>query len=235
MSKFENNVMVVGNPLAQHHLTFMREQGTPNGRFRQHLKSLTRALFYEAMGEISEAPVSRGQFETTDGKNGEGDFVDSKQYVLIAIMRTGVGMMGAVHDSLEEADIGHAYYWNDDDMHKELAVNLPELRDRFIFVFDSGMISGKTAVALLKELVEKQAVPFERIAIITSTATKASIKAIQVAFNVENNPIKVITAAIDDWNEGDKFTTPGMGSMRERLYGRTKLRLHAYAKGSNNG
>ncbi len=238
MSRFnEDNVLIVTNPLVQHHLTFMRDKGTPSGRFRQHLKSLTRALFYEAIAEMEDAPRATGQVETTDGKSTTGVFIDSSRYVLIAIMRTGVGMMGAVHDSLEEAAIGHAHYLHNEKNGEieELAVSLPELSDRFVLIFDSGMKTGRTAAALVEELVKRQHVKAQNIAILTATATQQSIETINAVFGTNNNPIRIVTAAIDKWNDDDPYPDPGMGSMRDRLYGPSSVRLPANRSGENNG
>ena len=106
------NVTVSTNPLVQHHLTLMREVSTSNGRFRGHLKRLTQGLFYEAMAKL-KVPVSTVRYVTPIGEEKEGDIVNGKDFALIAVMRTGMGMAGAVQDSLEEAVIGHAYFQKD--------------------------------------------------------------------------------------------------------------------------
>jgi len=215
----------VTNPLAQHHLTFMRDQRTPMVRIGQHLKSLTRALFYEAVNELN-IPIAIGEFRTPEPEAHEGEsiFLDSTRYALIAIMRTGVGMVGAVHDLLESAGIGHAYYEEKDGQYIPRGVNLPILDDRFIFIFDSAIISGNTVIQLLKELVDERGVEPERIAIITSTVTPPSIEAIAEAMGTKSNPIKIITAAVDALEQGDRYPNPGFGSMRKRLYGEVQER-----------
>jgi len=198
----------------------MRDKHTASGRFRGHLKRLTQGLFYEAMDKLA-VPISTVKYVTPIGEEGEGSYIDSSNYALIAIMRTGMGMAGAVQDTLEEAVIGHAYYMKDPEkgVYQEVAVRIPNLDNKFVFIFDSAMLSGGTVLETLRYIVEDRDVHPSRIAVLTCIASVASIEAINAAFDITENPIPIFTAAIDTWNEGEDYSRPGAGSFRERLYG----------------
>lgn len=222
------NVFVSGNPLIQHYLTLMRDAGTPNGRFRSYLKMLARSLFYEAMGRLSEdsldkrAPISTVKYSTPDDLEGKGVFIDSENYALVSTMRTGMAMSGAVQETLESAVVGHAYYLEKDlqtNVYGRKELRIPPLNHKFVFVFDSAMLSGEAILQLLREIVFEHQVHPSRIAVITSIATHAAIERINAEFHGDEHSIRIFTAAIDDWRNGEGFSRPGAGSFRRRMYG----------------
>lgn len=216
------NVWMSENPLTQHYLSLLRDIKTPTGRFRSHVISMTRVLFFEAMSEL-EVPVAQMKFDTAHGENSStGAYVDSKNYALIAVMRTGTVMTGAVQDLLEDAVVGHALFKRGEDGNelKSDWIKFPDLTDKFVFVFDSGLLSGSTVMGILRHLIAESEVHPSRIAVITCIATHQAVQAINSVFDPNEHPVRIFTSAIDDWTEGNSYADPGVGSFRERLYGK---------------
>lgn len=190
-----------------------------------HMRSLTRGLIFEAMAQL-DVPTSTVKYQAPNAsKKHEGLYIDSSEYALISTMRTGMGMSGAVQEIFEEAIVGHVYMERKHgatDFGKQV-IRIPGLDNKFVFIFDSGLLSGATVMEVLRHIVVEKSVHPSRIAVITCLASHTAIETINAVFDVEENPVRIFTAAVDEWTPGKTYSEPGVGSFRERLYGWTEL------------
>lgn len=221
MTDLPDNIRVSSNPFVQHALALLRDKDCPGATFRELLNQISVFLTFEAMGEL---PVSMKAYssETPTGFAYDGAVIDSSEYALIALMRSGQTMASAMHPYLPSSLIGHAGFRaikNSDEIECFYSA-IPDLTGHYCFLYDSGTISGRSLCAMIEYMVERKGADTGRMAVVTSIASLPAMERINRLY--PDPLIPVYAAACDETVHDDGrivYSKPGAGSFQERIFG----------------
>ena len=193
-------------------MTQLRDKNTPRPMFRQVSHRLSALLAHEAIGHVK---TKKTEVQTPI------DFAvgleKAQPIVLIPILRSGitmlpaflhyfptatVGVVGLKRD--EKTAIAHWYY-----------ENIPPLTGtEKIIILDPMIATGGTGVEVLRKLKEYGS-PQDHILFVSIICAPEGLKTIRAEFP----DITIITVAIDDHLNAQKFIVPGLGDFGDRYFG----------------
>jgi len=137
--------------------------------------------------------------------------------VLVPILRSGITMLHAFTHYFPDASIGVVGLRRDE----KTAIahwyyeNLPPLsKKEQVIILDPMIATGGTALETLKKLQE-HGVPQEKILFVSMVCAPEGLEAIKAKFD----QITIITAAVDDHLNAQKFIVPGLGDFGDRYFG----------------
>lgn len=207
------NFQVIEHPLIKHKLTLLRNKETGTKDFRQLVNEIARLLAYEVSRDL---PLEDVQVETPLVKTTQQQ-LSGKKVVVVPILRAGLGMVDGILDLIPAARVGHVGMYRDEETMQpvEYFVKMPsELEERHIYLVDSMLATGGSAIAAVDALVKRGAKK-ENIKFICLVAAPEGVK----AFNEAHPEIQVFTASLDEKLNEDAYILPGLGDAGDRLYG----------------
>ena len=136
MTEVASGVTVVGHPLVQHKLSYLRDKDTPTVHFRKLLTYEATKDFPTETDEV-ETPLERTTVERIAGK----------KVAVCPVLRAGLGMLDGVLSLVSSARVGFiGLYRNEETLQPvEYYVKLPELGDgeRDAIVLDPMLATGR--------------------------------------------------------------------------------------------
>ncbi|MFD7917833.1 uracil phosphoribosyltransferase [Streptomyces sp. NPDC059740] len=206
-------VHVVDHPLVAHKLTTLRDRQTDSPTFRRLADELVTLLAYEATRDVRteqveiDTPVTR----TT------GVRLARPRPMVVPILRAGLGMLDGMVRLLPTAAIGFMGMVRNEETYQAqtYATRMPEdLSGRQVYVVDPMLATGGTLVAAIRELIRRGADD------VTAICLLAAPEGIEVMEReLADAPVTVVTAAVDDHLNPDRFIVPGLGDAGDRMYG----------------
>ncbi len=205
-----NPVEIVSHPLAQRHLTALRDAETPTERFAWHLNRLAELLFLEASRDlpVEEVPVKTPLAET------EGVRL-AKPVVLCPILRAGLGLLDAVRPMVPEARVAHIGLARDEttaEAHSYYAKFPDGMAEAEVFLLDPMLATGGSAVEGVRQL---QAAGATSIRFVCVVSCPQGIEAFQKA----HPGVPITTAAVDAGLNLQSYIVPGLGDAGDRYFG----------------
>jgi uracil phosphoribosyltransferase len=102
---------VVGHPLVQHKLSYLRDKTTPTVHFRKLANEITLLLTYEATKDLpTEDYEIETPLETMTAQRLHG-----KKVAVCPVLRAGVGMLDGVLSLVSSARVGFIGMYRDED------------------------------------------------------------------------------------------------------------------------
>jgi len=206
MAKFTK----VTHPLVDHSLTILRNKETGIAEFRRHTGIVSRVLLLEATKQL--AVVSQ-PIETPLGPI-DGKKLEDK-VVVVPVLRAGLAMLFAVQDFWETASVGIVGMERDENTAQphEYYRKLPPIsgKDKVI-VLDPMLATGGSLEETVTTLKEKGA---QNITLVCIVAAPEGIEHIRKSCP----DVSIITAAVDDRLDAQKFIVPGLGDFGDRYFG----------------
>lgn len=209
-------VVVPPHPLIGHWLTVLRDRRTPSPLFASAMAELGRWLTYEACRDW--LPHRRQPVETPQGLT-EGTVVDPEVGLLaIPVLSQGLGLWQGVQPVLPAATVAHALLRSIPESETLALEGLPDqIGERVgVVVVDPLIGSGRRLITVL-EALERRGVSGERLRVISVLAASPGLKALGERFP----QLTLYTACIDPDLDADQRPLPGLGDVRERLFGST--------------
>ena len=205
-------VVVPPHPLIGHWLGVLRDRHTPSSLYASATAELGRWLTYEAVRDW--LPHRRIQLETPLAA-AEADVVDPAVPLLaLPLLTAGLGLWQGGQTVLPSAQVLH--------LQESLGVITPPARPIpsrcgvLLFVAELG--DGESLLQLLDDL-SALGVTGDRLRVITSLASGPGLKAV----GERHGSLTIYAAGIDpDLNEAGAIV-PGIGDVRQRLFGGTVL------------
>lgn len=204
-------VHVMDHPLITHKLSLMRDKFTGAKEFREAVEEISTLLCYEAtrdlpMKEVEvETPIARAKVKVISGK----------KISLIAILRSGMGMVDGALNLIPNAKVGHIGLYRDPDSMQpvEYYCKLPaDVATSECFLFDPMLATGGSAITACQFLKNHGV---QNIKIISLLAVPDSISAIQAA----HPDVEIYVASIDEKLNDKGYIVPGLGDAGNRMYG----------------
>lgn len=202
--------VVVSHPLAQRHLTIMRDVATPPHHFRRHLNLLGRMLFLEATRDLAVVPVRvRTPLEETEG------VAFGRPLVFVPILRAGLGLLDGVLPLVPEASVAHVGIKRDEETalpHPYYANLPPVIAEADVFLLDPMLATGGSACEAVKQL---KAAGATRITMLCVVSCPEGIAALTQA----HPDVPIVTASIDEGLNDRSYIVPGLGDAGDRYFG----------------
>lgn len=202
------NVTILKSPLVQDSLTRLRDKSTSTQQFRLHAEKIASMLIATACDDLKttekniETPITsmQGTYLTAD-------------IILVTILRAGLAMLGPAIKCFPDAPIGLAGLTRDEKtaIAKEYYWQMPEItKNSIIFLFDPMLATGGSLSHVLERMREAR-----EVRVITIISAPEGIAAVNKAF--PNS--KIVTAAVDEKLNDQKFIVPGLGDFGDRYFG----------------
>ncbi len=205
------SVAVLDHPVVQDRLRYLRDEGTSNEAFRALTDQLASFVAYEALRDAALRDV---RIPTPVVPDAPGRVLDER-YLVVPILRAGLGMLAAVQGVLPESRACLVGVRRDEEtLQPELYHDgVPaQLDGVHAIVCDPMLATGGSAALVVDLLASRGAV---RITILCLVACALGIERLargQVA-------VEVVTAALDERLNEVGYIVPGLGDAGDRLYG----------------
>ncbi|MFC7404365.1 uracil phosphoribosyltransferase [Georgenia alba] len=207
-------VHVADHPLIAHKLTVLRDQRTESPTFRLLVDELVTLLAYEATRDVrvTEVEIDTPVARTT------GIHLAAPRPIVVPILRAGLGMLAGMSRLLPTAEVGFLGMQRDEQTFEAItyANRLPDdLSGRQCFVLDPMLATGHTLIAAVEYLLERGAVDVTAICLL---AAPEGLQTLEQAVG-ERGDVGIVTAAVDERLNNQRFIVPGLGDAGDRLYG----------------
>lgn len=204
------NVVTVSHPLIEHSLTILREKETSTVAFRRHAGIVSKILLIEATRHLS---LTDKPIETPLAPMTGQQLADN--IVVVPVLRAGLAMLFALQDFLPAASVGFIGLERDEQtaQAREYYQKLPKIfASSKIIVLDPMLATGGSLNETVTVLKDKKA---ESITFVCIVAAPEGIETIQR----DHPDVSIITSAIDDELNDQKFIVPGLGDFGDRYFG----------------
>jgi len=204
------NLRVVEHPLLEHSLTILRDQNTSRADFRHHAGVVSKVLLVDVTREAALADV---RVTTPLAEMTGQQFAD--RIVVVPVLRAGLAMLMAAQDLLIDVSVGFMGLERDEEtaVAREYYRNMPDdLASQWVIVLDPMLATGGSLDGTVCALKDKGA---QRITLLCIVSAPEGIQRV-----TENHPdVTLITAAVDERLDANKFIVPGLGDFGDRYFG----------------
>ena len=202
---------VVGHPLVQHKLSYLRDKETPTVHFRKLANEITLLLTYEATKDMPTEPAEID----TPLERMTAQRISGKKVAVCPILRAGLGMLDGVLTLISGARVGFiGLYRNEETLQPvEYYVKLPaDVADRDVILLDPMLATGNSTAHAVQLVKDAGATSVRLIAIIAAPEGIANIES-------AHPDVEIVVAAIDRGLNEKGYIVPGLGDAGDRLYG----------------
>lgn len=207
----ESSVVVVDHPLLQERLCVIRDKETKPPEFR---RAVTQASMLLAMAATADLPTRSVEVQTPLAV-AEGRVLEREDFVLIPILRAGLGMVEGIMQLLPEARVGHLGLQRNEKTLEadEYYLKFPEdMANSHVFVIDPMLATGGSAKVALSQVKARGA---RHIRLLGVIAAPEGIEAI----HAEHPDVPIYVAAVDERLNEKGYIIPGLGDAGDRLFG----------------
>ena len=204
-------VHVMDHPLIVHKLSLMRDRCTGSKEFREAVSEISSLLCYEASREL---PMKEVEIETPVAHS-KVSIISGRKVALVAILRSGMGMVEGALKLIPNAKVGHIGLYRDPKTMQpvEYYCKLPtDVAHSEVLLFDTMVATGGTMNAAIQFLKNYGV---QNIKLLSILAVPESISAIQE----EHPDVDIFCAAVDEKLNEKGYIVPGMGDAGDRLFG----------------
>ena len=204
------NFTKVAHPLVDHSLTILRRKQTITAEFRRRTSIVSKILLVEAtrqlrvVAEPVETPLT-----SMEGKK------IADEVVVVPVLRAGLAMLFAVQDFLPAASVGFVGLERDEKTAQAHGYyqKLPQIfSSHKVIVLDPMLATGGSFEETVVALKQGGA---RSITLVCIVAAPEGIERIQRQYP----DVGIITAAVDERLDAQKFIVPGLGDFGDRYFG----------------
>jgi len=208
----ESKVFEIKHPVIARDLTILRDKNTSTALFRLALSRISTILAYNALKNIPLRDISvETPIEPTIGYELDAEIV------VVPILRAGLGLVDAITNFIPDARIGHLGMYRDEKTKKpvDYYVNIPSgIENALVLVVDPMLATGGSACDAIDFLKSKGVTNIRFICLISAP------EGVQKLLS-EHPDVSIITAAIDQRLNENKYIVPGLGDAGDRIFGTT--------------
>ena len=204
-------VKEISKPIILHKLAQLRDKRTPTKIFRELVEEIATLMIYEVGKNFETKEI---EIETPL-KSCRVKVLDEEKFVVVPILRAGLGMAAGVLKILPGASVGHIGLYRDEKTFEPIEYYSkmpPKLGEKILLVTDPMLATGGSASAALQMLKDKGA---KKIIFICIVSAPRGIEKI----SSEHPEIPIYTAAIDEGLNENCYILPGLGDAGDRIFG----------------
>ncbi|MDA0323649.1 MAG: uracil phosphoribosyltransferase [Verrucomicrobia bacterium] len=204
------NITVIEHALLEHSLSILRNRDTNDSVFRRHANTVAKILLTESTRNLAtthtpvETPISPTVCRRLD-----------TQIVLMPVLRAGLAILPVAQELLPHAATGFMGVRRDEKTAEaeEYYQNIPEIPEsHHVLILDPMLATGGSLESTISAVKEVGATT---ISVICVVAAPEGIERI-----TKSHPeVRIITGAIDQRLNDDKFIVPGLGDFGDRYFG----------------
>lgn len=206
-----NSPLVVNHPLVADKVRQLRDAATSNADFLRLAGEISRFVTYEA---FRTTPVTATTVDTPVAKNAPAVMVET-EYVIVPILRAGLGMSPAVQEVLPRNRVCLVgLRRNETTLQPDVYLDgLPDtLAGAHVVVCDPMLATGGSLVCVLDMLRARGATDITVLCLIAAQPG--------IDFVALHHPeVTIVTAALDERLTDVGYITPGLGDAGDRLFG----------------
>jgi uracil phosphoribosyltransferase len=202
---------VVGHPLVQHKLSYLRDRDTPTVYFRQLAEEITLLLTYEATKDL---PTEDAEVETPL-ETMTAQRISGKKVAFCPVLRAGMGMLDGVLSLVPSARVGFIGLYRDEETLEAVQyfVKLPvDLAERDAIILDPMLATGHSSCAAIDVVKEAGA---QTVTLVCIVSAPEGIEEV----HRRHPDVHVVCAAVDRGLNERGYIVPGLGDAGDRLYG----------------
>jgi uracil phosphoribosyltransferase len=202
---------VVGHPLVQHKLSYLRDKDTPTVHFRKLTEEITLLLTYEATKAM---PTENAAIETPLEKM-TAQRISGKKVAVCPVLRAGMGMLDGVLSLVSSARVGFIGMYRDEETLEAVQyfVKLPvDLAERDAIILDPMLATGHSSCAAIDAVKEAGAQSVTLVCIVSASEGIAEV-------HRQHPDVHIVCAAVDRGLNERGYIVPGLGDAGDRLYG----------------
>lgn len=204
------NLRVVEHSLLEHSLTILRDRNTSRADFRHHAGVVSKVLLVDVTREaaLAATPVTTPLAATTGQRLAD-------RIVVVPVLRAGLAMLMAAQDLLMDVSVGFMGLERDEEtaIAREYYRNMPDdLARQWVIVLDPMLATGGSLDGTVCALKDKGA---QRISLLCIVAAPEGIELV----TTKHPDVTLVTAAVDDHLDANKFIVPGLGDFGDRYFG----------------
>lgn len=202
------DVIVVENEFVKDGLSYLRDKNTSSEQFRFYSDRICEVLISQALQGVvlKDIKIKTPLVPTTVEKL-------SDDIIVIPIFRAGIAMLWAVLKFIPKAKIGFVGLARDEKTAQasEYYWNVSSITDSsLILITDPMLATGGSVLHVLKKIPKAK-----EIRVVCVIAAPEGINAVHSQFP----EVKIITAAIDEKLNSQKYILPGLGDYGDRYFG----------------
>lgn len=205
------SLLVLEHPIVEDKMRQLRDVRTSNADFLRLAGEISRLVAYEA---FRETPVTVTSVDTPVVAGASALRIDI-EYVIVPILRAGLGMSPAVQEILPLHRVCLVgLRRNEVSLHPEVYLDgLPEsLADAHVVVCDPMLATGGSLDRVLEMLRARGA---SEITVLCLVAARPGVDFVLS----RHHDITIVAAALDEHLNDAGFITPGLGDAGDRLFG----------------
>ena len=205
------NENVLNHPMITHKLAILRDVNTCTKEFRELITEIATLICYEATrdAKLEEVTIDTPLESMKPGK------VNEDNYVVVPILRAGMGMLDGIINVMPNAKVGHIGLARNETTHEpeEYYYKMPEnLSSREALIIDPMLATGGSIAATIDRLKSDGV---KCIKILCIVASPEGIKHIE-----DNYPeVQIFCATVDRQLNDNAYILPGLGDAGDRIYG----------------
>lgn len=201
---------VLDHPAAHDRLVRLRDRRTSSSEFRRVVHELSAMVAYEGLADLAvedmavETPVAVARCRRV-----------VEHVLLVPVLRAGLGMVGAIHDLVPNAEVAHVGLRRDEvTLAAEVYLDrLPtDLGGRRVVICDPMLATGGSLIQVCSMAKSRGARRVQALCLIVSRPGLAALWA-------AHPDVTVAAAAVDGWLDGRGYISPGVGDAGDRLFG----------------
>ena len=203
------NVKVISHPVMAHSLTVLRDKNTEAAAFRRHANSVAHGLLLHATEQmaLTETNVTT-PLATTAGVRLEGTLL------AVPILRAGLAMLPAVQQLIPSVRVGFIGLERDEKTavaHQYYNKIPDQLAGQKVLIIDPMLATGGTMEDTIAAAKAKGANDITAVCIVAAPEGIARI-------SKAHPDVKILTAAIDECLDDNKYIVPGLGDFGDRYF-----------------
>ena len=203
--------LVINHPIVADKVRQLRDVGTSNADFLRLAGEISRFVAYEA---FRDTPVTATTVDTPVVKGAPAVRIET-EYVIVPILRAGLGMSPAVQEVLPHHRVCLVgLRRNEETLQPTVYLDgLPDtLAGAHVVLCDPMLATGGSLVCVLDMLVERGASDITVLCLIIAQPG--------VDFVLSRHPkVAIVAAALDEELNDIGYITPGLGDAGDRLFG----------------
>ena len=212
-AKFNEKVHIMNHPLVAHKLTIMRDENTSVKDFRELVSEIGMLITYEATRDL---PLTTKHIKTPICEM-DAPTLAGKKFVVVPILRAGLGLVDGVLRMVPSARVGHIGMYRDEETlepHPYFCKMPKDVAERDVMIVDPMLATGYSG-AYAVDTLKKRGIPGSQIQFMALVAAPEGVK----TFTELHPDVEVYVAALDDHLDENAYIVPGLGDAGDRIFG----------------